>query len=126
MNPYKRRVSEIREKHGIQVTMSIIEGTFTRPQMYTIGGTVFEVGAFLEGYISGLAHDPKHQYPIISIWSDFNIYLSNQIEDGNGGWYGAFSGVRRLFASEEESFDYLLDKYYEFYNALPNEAKNSQ
>ncbi len=98
MNLYQRRISEIREKHDIQVITSIIEGTFIRPQMYTIGGTIFEVGAFLEGYISGLAHNPKHQYPIINIWSDFNSYLSNQIEDSNGGWHGAFSGVRRLFA----------------------------
>lgn len=69
-----RNTDTIRNRFGHAQVTSIIEATLIRPSMDTIGASVFEVGAFLEGYFSGLAkHAPEVDRT--GEWQDFLEHL---------------------------------------------------
>ena len=87
----------------------MVESALIRPSMYTVGGSVLEVAAFLEGYYSGLAKgSPKSDHG--SAWSDFVAAIAG---DGHPDWHTVFRDVNLRFNSCDEAFDWLLSVYLE-------------
>jgi hypothetical protein len=107
-----REIQTIREKYGSLQVISMVEGTFMRPKMYTIGGTVFEVAAFLEGYYSGVT---KSQRSFYATWGDFNTWLVAEIDNRlRDNWHSLYQKIVELYPHDDLAFDYLLDKFLEF------------
>ena len=109
-----REIQAIRKKYGSPQVISLVEGVFIRPKMYTIGGTVFEVAAFLEGYFScATRSDPKLEYWVF--WGDFNTWLLAEIDNElQGDWHLLYQKVSELYPQADEAFDYLLEKVIQF------------
>jgi hypothetical protein len=107
-----REIYAIREKFGSPQVETLVEGVFIRPQMYSIGGTVFEVAAFLEGYYSGAARD---KYWTDTSWQDFNLWLLAEIGgELHNGWHWLYQKIIELYPQNDLALDFLLEKFLQF------------
>ena len=100
---------------------SLLEAVLVRPWMYTIGGTLEEVGAFLEGFYSGMAahnRNPGAQAEA-QRWFDFCIWAAAHIEGAApGGWYHLFKALRQAYPEDAMAFARLAALYIAFREEL--------
>jgi hypothetical protein len=90
--------------------ISWIEAVLRRPRMYTISGTVLEVYAFIDGYISGLARS-NYADPRVDEWNEFCTWLSQATETSRP------HAILRILAEaggDEAAFVRLIDHYRNF------------
>lgn len=96
---------------------SFLEAVLVRPLMYTINGTLEEVGAFLEGFYSGMAAHNKNKsaQEEAQFWFDFCEWASTKISDSEvNNWHSLFKGLRQQVGDESDAFRNLLIFYKEF------------
>jgi hypothetical protein len=93
----------------------MVESVLIRPQMYTVGGSVLEVAAFLEGYYSGMAKIAPYSHKVAE-WTDFVAAIA---VDGHSGWASVFRHVDSTFNTADEAFDWLLSAYLDHVHASP-------
>ena len=106
-----RNIDAIRRRFDDPPVDSIIEGALIRPAMYTIGGTVPEVAAFLEGYFSALAKHPETQ-SVPDDWLAFTAFVG--AETSHVGWHEVYANIAARFDTDDEAFDWLLTMYLQF------------
>jgi hypothetical protein len=93
------------------------ESVLYRPKMYTINGTLEEVGAFLEGYYSGVAKCTHHSgaWQESSRWVEFCHWLGAKIGGVQApSWYNVFKALRESYSNDAEAFEKLRAWYPEF------------
>jgi hypothetical protein len=112
-----RNIDAIRHQFGDPQVTSIIEGTLIRPAMYTIGGSIPEVAAFLEGYFSGAHVKASEASTIVTEWQDYVEFIG--VEFGSTDWNDVFRSVTARFDSDDDWFDWLLTKYLQFKSNSP-------
>jgi hypothetical protein len=95
---------------------NLAKAIFHRPKMYTINGTLEEVGAFLEGYYSGMA---KCQGALkeVEIWTGFLNWLSKRLSVESNGYHQLFSALRQSYPDDEEVFSKLQVWYREYWES---------
>lgn len=96
---------------------SLIEAVCLRPQMYTIGGTLEEVGAFLEGFYSGLtAHNrDKDAVEVAQEWFTFCKWANNHFnESSEETWYTLFVNLREKYSHDSDALNKLLLLFIEY------------
>lgn len=92
--------------------MNSVRDVLVRPKMYTIGGSVGEIYAFLTGYVSGLsAHRPTPLEDIVGEWTYFNDWLHKKLQCGRQDTFNAFVSK---FGNGESSAKKLLEMYEEY------------
>jgi hypothetical protein len=100
-----------------QPSRSLIEAVCVRPRMYTIGGTLEEAGAFLQGFYSGMAAHNQNPAALKEAgrWSDFCTWAAERVEGATpGGWYQLFQALRRAYPEDVGAFVQLRTLYHEF------------
>jgi hypothetical protein len=90
-----------------QPVREFAEAVFVRPNMYTIGGTLEEVGAFLEGFYSGMAAHSRDPVALGQArrWSDFCAWAAERIDGAElPGWFHVFRALRRAYPDDTAAF----------------------
>jgi hypothetical protein len=84
--------------------------------MYTINGSVEEVGAFLEGYYSAAAKCIHHKAAVAEAeeWWIFCRWLAKRLSDTESSWHSAFIALKRAYPDDADAFAKLLEWYPEF------------
>jgi hypothetical protein len=93
------------------------EAVFVRPSMYTIGGTLEEVAAFLEGFYSGMiAHNrDRAAFNEAARWRDFCAWAAEQIGGAERpSWVHMFQALRRAYPDDTAGFLRLAELYIAF------------
>lgn len=96
---------------------SFVEAVCLRPLMYTIGGTIEEIGAFLEGFYSGMASHNRDASATseAQLWYDFCEWATKTLEaTESGNWYILFKGLRRAHDNDSEALVKLASLYAAF------------
>lgn len=74
------------------MNVNLPEAVFSRPRMYTLGGTFEEVIAFLEGYYSGMAKGNPYAVPVLE-WASFRTWLSEKMGLATSEVFARFRGL---------------------------------
>src|SRR5687768_11312890 len=85
----------------------LTEAVFVRPSMYTIGGTLEEVAAFLRGFYSGMAAHSRDQVGLekAEYWNDFCAWAAEQIGGAeSSSWVHMFLALRRAYPDDTAGF----------------------
>jgi hypothetical protein len=92
--------------------------------MYTIHGTLEEVGAFLQGFYSGMGAHTKSSpaQREAQHWFAFCTWAVDQLQAGEkGSWHRLFVLLRVQFGTDAEALDKVFDLYIKFYRQTQEE-----
>jgi hypothetical protein len=98
---------------SIQI-LHFVTGICKRPQMYTINGTLEEVGAFLEGFYSGMCAHSRDKIAIEAVrfyWFDFCDWATNYLFGQEKNWVDLFQALKQLSPDESVGFAKLIELY---------------
>lgn len=62
------------------MSYDLTNAVLLRPEMYTTKGSFLEVVAFLEGYYSGIAKDPR-ALATVEKWGNFQEFLKKKLDN---------------------------------------------
>lgn len=117
---------EFSEPYNKITACSFVEGVCRHPEMYTINGTLAEVGAFLEGFYSGMiSHSQdKHRYSAEAYWwSDFCEWVTIQLFSKEKSWRDLFKWLCETYPEQSDGFQKLIELYKLYLQAhQPNEV----
>ncbi|NJO82381.1 MAG: hypothetical protein HC828_05885 [Blastochloris sp.] len=100
-----------------QRSANFVEAVLLRPRMYTLEGTLEEVGAFLEGFYTGMAaHNRSEAAQRESqYWFDFCAWAAKEVGVPEGGnWYTLFQNLKQHYAAQSDAFINLIALYSRF------------
>ena len=123
MNSSEEQNSEEAPKQCLRQLADFTESVFYRPGMYTINGTLEEVGAFLEGYYSGAAKcfQSAGAQQEVNRWVEFCRWLGEKIGGVQApSWHNVFKALRVLHPNDAEAFEKLRTWYPEFLESKDN------
>lgn len=112
---------------SLDYKMVFIDAVIVRPSMYTINGTLEEVGAFLQGFHTALgAHNTRHEAQAeASHWFDFCRWACQTVTGKQGEWYQLFKALRQKHPDYEYAFGQLALLHITFQGINYNQSRIS-
>jgi hypothetical protein len=105
--------SDLYSSNSIQV-LHFVMGVCKRPQMYTINGTLEEVGALFWGFYSGICWHSRDKTALEDtnyFWFDFLDYAADHLSVQGKTWTHVFQVLKKLSSNEAVGFAKLIELY---------------
>jgi hypothetical protein len=115
---------EVYDTRDSEYTITFIDAVFLRPKMYTLGGTLEEVGAFVEGFYRALkCHNPRDRaQEEAQHWFDFCAWACQRLDIDLCDWRALFRLLRQRYGTDDVAIGGLEALYMQYRAHTMNES----